>query len=332
MFMNLSTQYLGFALPNPFLVGASPLVYDLDTVKQLEDAGAAAIIMHSLFEEQIVRENIRGFPNFEDADKGIYPESSRFPLHPEAYLEHIQKLKESVDLPIFASLNGVHMGTWIEYAKLIEAAGADALELNLYFTPRSDSDTSNAIEKAALNIVKAVRESIHLPMAVKLTPFYTGLPRFVNRLHEAGARAAVLFNSFFQTDIDIESVSYRPHLPLSEPHALLMRTRWIATLHGRVPLDLCLSGGVHSHEDAVKAFMAGATTVQIVSSLLIKGPQFLSGFLEDFEAWMESHGYEEIDQLRGLLGFQNSSNTEALARGAYLRMLQSWNGEDLESH
>jgi dihydroorotate dehydrogenase (fumarate) len=330
--MNLATHYLGFALPNPFLVGASPLVYDLDTVKRLEDAGAAGIVMHSLFEEQIVRENIRGFPNFEDRKTGIYPESSRFPLHPEAYLEHIQKLKQTVAIPVFASLNGVHLGTWIEYARLIESAGADALELNLYFTPRSDSDTSNAIEKTALNIVHSVRESIGLPMAVKLTPFYTGLPRFVNRLHEAGARAAVLFNSFFQTDIDIESMSYRPHLPLSEPHALLIRTRWIATLYGRVPLDLCLSGGIHSHEDAVKAFMAGATTVQIVSSLLLKGPEFLRGFMEDFLNWMESHEFQTIDQLRGMLSFQSCSNTEAVARAAYLRMLQSWDGEDLERH
>lgn len=329
--MNLSTQYLGFTLSNPFLVGASPLVYEPDIVKRLEDAGAAAIVMHSLFEEQIVRDNVRGFPNFEETDAGIYPESGDFPLHPQAYLEHIQKLKESVDIPLFASLNGVHEGTWIEYAKLIEAAGADALELNLYLTPRSDCDTSNAIEKASLNIVKEVCNSIHLPVAVKLTPFYTGLPRFVKRLHEAGAEAAVLFNGFFQTDIDIESMSYRPDLSLSDPQALLIRTRWIATLHGRVPLDLCLTGGVHTPEDAIKSFMAGATTVQLVSSLLQKGPEFLPGFLKDVGAWMESHEFDHIDQLRGTLSFANCSNTEALARAAYLRTLQSWENPGLKS-
>lgn len=328
--MELATQYLGFELRNPFIVGASPLVYDVEGVKQLEEAGAAAVVMHSLFEEQIIRENVRGFPNFGDDKSGIYPESSRFPLHPEAYLKHIQKLKKTLAIPVIASLNGVHEGTWIEYAKLIEAAGADALELNLYFTPRSDTDTSNAIEKAALSIVKQVHSSIQLPVAVKLTPFYTGLPRFVNRLHEAGAGAVVLFNSFFQTDIDIESVSYKPHLPLSEPHALLMRTRWIATLHGRVPLDLCLSGGVHSPGDAVKGLMAGATTIQVVSSLLKEGPHFLRTFITDFQSWMTSHEYTHVDQLRGVLGFQNCSNTEALARAAYLRMLQTWDREDLQ--
>lgn len=322
--MKLSTRYLGFDLPNPFLVGASPLVYDLDMVRRLEDAGAAALVMHSLFEEQIIRENVRGFPHFEDRRTGIFPESSRFPLHPEAYLEHLQRLKETVKIPVLASLNGIHLGTWVEYAKLIEEAGADALELNLYFTPRSDLDPSSEIEKTALKIVRTVKENITLPLAVKLSPCYTGLARFVKRLHEAGAEAVVLFNSFFQTDIDIESISYKPHYPLAEPHALLIRTRWIATLHGRVPLDLCLSGGVHSPGDAIKAIMAGSQSLQIVSSLLTEGPDFLRGFLADFTRWMDEHGYEDLNQIRGVLGFQASTNPEALARAAYLRMLQSW--------
>jgi dihydroorotate dehydrogenase (fumarate) len=296
--MKLATRYLGFNLPNPFLVGASPLVYQLDMVRKLADAGAAAIVMHSLFEEQIVRENICGIAGAGDPKNGIYPESGRFPLHPEAYLEHIQKIKKAVSIPVIASLNGVRLGTWVEYAKLIGEAGADALELNLYFTPRSDKDPSGEIEKRALKIVRTVHENTGLPLAVKIAPFYTGLPRFVARLEEAGASAVVLFNSFFQPDIDIETMAYRPSLAVSEPHALLLRTRWVATLHGRTALDLSLSGGVNAPEDAVKGIMAGATTLQIVSSLLHEGP--------------------------GLLSFQQCANTEAMARAGYLRMLQDW--------
>lgn len=325
--MNLKTHYLEFELANPFLVGASPLVYDLDTVKRLEDAGAAAVVMHSLFEEQIIRDNIRGFPSLDKQGNGIYPESRNFPLHPEAYLDHLQKLKAAVHLPIIASLNGVHVGTWVEYAKLIEQAGADALELNLYFTPRSDTDPSSEIEKSALNIVSTVRENLSLPLAVKIAPFYTGLPRFVQRLEEAGARAAVLFNSFFQPDIDIEAMAYKEFLPISEPHALLLRTRWIATLYGRVNLDLSLSGGIESPEDAVKGLMSGASTIQVVSCLLNNGPDYLREFIDAFGEWMEGHEFESVDQLRGILSFANSSNTEALARAGYLHMLQSWKPE-----
>ena len=325
--MNLKTRYLGFDLPNPFLVGASPLVYDLDTVRRLEDAGAAAIVMHSLFEEQIVRDNVRGLHGFDGSENGIFPESSRFPLHPEAYLEHLQKLKDQTGIPVIASLNGVHVGTWVEYAKLIGQAGADALELNLYFTPRSDNDPSSEIEKNALNIVSTVSENTSLPLAVKIAPFYTGLHRFVNRLEEAGAKAVVLFNSFFQPDIDIEAIAYKPDFTLSEPHALLLRTRWIATLHGRVKLDLGLSGGVDSAEDAVKGIMAGATAIQVVSCLLNKGPEFLAEFIESFSTWMEHHEFVSVDSLRGILSFAQTSNTEALARAGYLHMLQTWKPE-----
>ena len=326
--MNLQTHYLGFDLSNPFLVGASPLVYDLDTVKRLEDAGAAAVVMHSLFEEQIVRDNVRGFPHLDKTRVGIYPESRHFPLHPDAYLDHLQKLKQSIKLPVIASLNGVHVGTWVEYAKLIEKAGADALELNLYFTPRSDSDPSGEIEKTALNIVSTVKENLSLPLAVKIAPFYTGLPRFVQRLEEAGAQAVVLFNSFFQPDIDIETMTYKENFSISEPHALLLRTRWIATLHNRVNMDLSLSGGIDSPEDAVKGLMAGATSIQVVSCLLKNGPDYLSEFIADFSNWMDRHDFESLDQLRGLLSFAQSSNTEALARAGYLHMLQAWKPED----
>lgn len=322
--MDLKTRYLGFDLPNPFLVGASPLVYDLDRVRRLEDAGAAAIVMHSLFEEQIVRDNIRGFSVPGESNGGIYPESHHFPLHPDAYLEHLRALKQHIGIPVIASLNGVHIGAWVEYARSIEQAGADALELNLYFTPRGDKSPSSEIERKALNIVRTVRENLSLPLAVKITPFYTGLPRFVSRLEEAGASAVVLFNSFFQPDIDIEAIAYKPNFAVSEPHALLLRTRWIATLHGRVKVDLSLSGGIAAPEDAVKGLMAGASTIQIVSSILTRGSGFLRGFIADFETWMERHEFTSVDQIRGLLSFAQSSNSEAMARAGYLHMLQTW--------
>lgn len=326
--MTQRTQYLGFDLPNPFLVGASPLVYNIGMVKLLEDSGAAAVVMHSLFEEQIIRENVRGFPDFGEPGKGIFPESSRFPLHPEAYLKHIAKLKEAVDIPVIASLNGIHIGTWVDYARLIEDAGADALELNLYFTPRSDMDPSHEIESSALEIVRTVYENIGLPLAVKIGPFYTGLPRFVSRLEEAGAKAVILFNSFFQPAIDVESITYKTADSLFEPHALLLRTRWIATLHGRTGLDLCLSGGVGQAEDAVKAVLAGATAVQVVTSLIQEGPGRLKDMIDGLSGWMKGHGFESLAQMRGLLSFKDASNTEELARAGYLKMLQSWNPED----
>ncbi len=320
--MKLATRYLGLHLPHPFLVGASPLVYEVETVQRLEEAGAAAVVMHSLFEEQVVRENVRGFGAVDPA--GVHPEAAGFPLRPRAYVEHIRRLKERVRIPVIASLNGVRPGAWTEYARQIEDAGADALELNLFSTPRGDHDSSAQIEQQALAVVRAVRDSVLLPLSVKISPFYTGLPHFVARLEEAGAAGVVLFNSFFQPDIDIEAIAYRPVLNLREPQGLLLRTRWIAALHGRTRLDIGLSGGVHSPADAVKGLMAGATAVQLVSCLLQRGPGYFAEFLADFGAWLRAHQFESVDQLRGVLSFVHSTNVEALTRAGYLRMLQGW--------
>lgn len=324
--MQLRTEYLGFDLPNPLLVGASPLVYELDTVKQLEDEGASGLVMHSLFEEQIVRENVHGLLG--EGAGGIYPESSDFPLHPEAYLKQLQRLKEAVSIPVIASLNGIHLGTWSDYARMIESAGADALEINLFFPPSGDTATSHELENAAQDIVRAVFQAVKIPIAVKITPFYAGLTRFINRLHESGARAVVLFNSFFQPDLDLDSMTWKPNLPLSESGALLLRTRWLATLHGRVPLDLCLSGGVHTHTDVIKGLAAGATAVQVVSAVLKDGPGSLGKLLQDMESWLEERRYNDVKQLRGSVSFARVSDTSALGRAAYLRMLQSWEKPD----
>lgn len=326
--MDLGTQYLGLKLANPFIVGASPLVYKVDSVRTLEAAGAGAVVMHSLYEEQIVRENVRGLPKTGSSRNGLYPEASRFPLQPKSYLEHISRLKDAVSIPIIASLNGIHLGTWIEYARKMEEAGADALELNLYFTPHSHVDSSSEIERKTLEIVKAVRENLNLPLAVKINPFYTSLPTFVASLKEAGASSVVLFNSFFQTDIDIESVSYKPNMAIHEPHALLLRTRWIATLYGRCNIDLSLIGGINSPEDAIKGLMAGASTVQIVSFILNNGPTFLTALIDIIVEWMEMRGYQSIDQIRGLLSFRDIEDPEATARASYLHALQSWRPKD----
>jgi dihydroorotate dehydrogenase (fumarate) len=320
--MNLCTRYLGLELPHPFLVGASPLIYDIDRACQLEEAGAAGLVMHSLFEEQIVQERIHGLGSGDEDDQP--PELRNLPLKPDAYLHHIEALKARLDIPVIASINGIHSGTWVEYARLIEQAGADALELNLYFTPRSDTDPSAEIENRIYAIVRSVKSQTRLPLAVKIAPFFTGLPRFVSRLEEAGAQAVVLFNSFFQPDIDIENMRYVDNLQLSQRDALLLRTRWLASLYGRTGLSLSLSGGVGTHEDAIKGLMAGATTVQLVSCLLRNGPPYLSQFLGQFADWMEKNQFETLDQVRGILSFVHSSNTESLCRADYLRVIQNW--------
>lgn len=323
--MPLRTQYLGFELPHPIMVGASPLIYDLDIVKQLEDAGAAAIVMHSLFEEQIVRDNVRGLrKSLDNSDYGPFPETKGLPLKPDRYLEHIIKLKEIVDIPIIASLNGIHLGSWVEYSKQMEEAGANALELNLNFLPRSNDDSSAEIENRAFQIVRNVKEGLNLPLAVKLSPSHSGLTRFIRKLEDAGSRGIVLFNEFFQPDIDIENLQYRSEIPFSDANALLLRTRWAATLHGRILSDISLSGGVRTAEDAVKAFMAGAQTVQVVSALIHYGPQHLQTLIQEFKDWMKSHHFENIEQLRGILSFMHCQDTESLARSAYIQTIQNW--------
>lgn len=322
--LDLRTQYLGLDLANPFIVGASPLVYNLETVKELEASGAAAITMPSLFEEQIVRETVKGFPTNGALSTGDPVDGNAFPLHPELYLEHLSRLKQAVSIPVMASLNGIHLGTWITYARRMEEAGADAIELNLYFTPGAHKQESKEIEDRHLEIVRSVREQLSIPLAVKINAGYTSIAKFVDSLEKAGASGVVLFNSFFQPDIDIENVAYEERAHLSEPNALLLRTRWAATLHGRTALDLCLNGGVKSPEDAIKAFMAGASTVQIVSFLLTNGPGFMTAMIDIFSEWMELHAYPSVESIRGLLSFKDIGDPESLTRAGYLRSLLSW--------
>jgi dihydroorotate dehydrogenase (fumarate) len=321
--MNLETRYLGLNLPTPFLVGSSPLVYELDTVLKLEEAGAGAIVMHSLYEEQILRRMNQGLPGLLEGSGEIHPESARFPLHPDAYLDHIRLLKKNLQIPLIASLNGLHPGKWLEYARKLEGAGADALELNVYFTPHAESQSSEAFEKQALRVVDSLCKRLSIPLAVKLSPVYAGLPAFLKQLAETGTRGAVLFNSFLQTDIDITSISYRPNNAIWENQDLLLRTRWIACLYGRTPLDLCLSGGVESVEDIVKGLLSGATSIQLVSALLEHGPSYLQTLKGGLAEWMNGSNFTSLNDMRGILSFERCGDPTEISRASYQSALQS---------
>ena len=330
--MDLRTQYLGLDLPHPFMPGASPMVDDLDVVKRLEDAGAAAIVMHSLFEEQIVREQSRTVQDMESnvnafaEATSFFPQASEFRLGPHEYLEQIRRIKEAVALPVIASLNGVTASGWLEYARLIEQAGANALELNAYYIATNPEESAADVEQRTLDIVAAVRRHVKLPIAVKLSPFHSSLANFATKLEAAGAQAVVLFNRFYQPDIDIEALEVVPQLKLSDPSELLLRLRWLAILSGRSKLELACSGGVHSGQDALRSLAAGAHTVQMVSALLRHGPAHLAMVREGVELWLEQHEYESLAQLRGSMNLARCPDPAMFERGNYMRILQSWRG------
>jgi dihydroorotate dehydrogenase (fumarate) len=323
--MDLSTTYLGFPLPHPLMPGSSPLVDDLDMVRRLEDAGAAAIVMHSLFEEQIVGEELATHhahkaPSESYAEALSYlPDPATFALGTHDYLEQLQKIKAAVAVPIIASLNGTTPESWIEYARLIEQAGADALEVNIY-----ELATDRAVA-----VVAAVREAVAIPIAVKLSPFYSSLAHLARRLERAGANGLVIFNRFYQPDIDAENLEVLPRLYLSSPNELLLRLRWLAVLSGQVRGSLAVTGGVHNAIDAIKAVMAGAHAVQIVSALLRRGPETLARLRSEMERWLEEHGYQSLRQMQGSMSYGRGPNPAALERANYMRILQSWRPEDV---
>jgi dihydroorotate dehydrogenase (fumarate) len=328
--MDLRTSYLGLDLANPFMPGASPMVDDLDTVRRLEDAGAAAIVMHSLFEEQIARERARTahdleayLETFAEA-RSFFPRPEEFRLGPEEYLEQLRRIKQTVAVPVIASLNGVTATGWIDHARLIQQAGADALELNIYHVATDPAEDGGAVEKRMLEVVETVHRAVKLPLAVKLSPFYTSLPSFARALEAIGVQGAILFNRFYQPDIDPDILEVVPQLKLSSSSELLLRLRWLAVLAGRTGLDLACSGGVHNARDAIKAIMAGATAVQSVSMLLKRGPGHLAILLNDTRDWLEQHEYESLAQARGSMSLAHCPDPAAFERGNYVRILQSW--------
>lgn len=322
--MDLETNYLGLNLPHPFVVGASPLVYDIECAMRLEAAGAAAIVMHSLFEEQLIQGRIRGFPDADGTDTYLSQEVSEFPLHPEAYLEHLSLLKRRLSIPVIASLNGVSEGGWTEYAKLCADAGADAIELNFFFFPSSMYESSQEMEDRALYLIRSITQHTGVPLSIKLNPFFTSLPHFLRQAEDAGVQGAVLFNRFFQPSLDPSGPSWKPDIGTSTPEELNLRLNWMATMYGRTQLDFALCGGIHSHIDAIRAIMAGADAVQIVSRLMREGPESLYDLLADLRLWMEANLFEDIGQLRGIASFLNVDHPEAHARASYFQLLKNW--------
>ncbi len=327
---DLSTKYLGLELKNPLVASASPLSEKVETVRQLEEAGVSAIVVYSLFEEQIVSESLeldhflsRDTESFAEAMTHL-PDIGKYSLGPEKYVEHIANIKGAVDIPIIGSLNGVSSGGWIDYAEKIQAAGADALELNLYYLPTDTAINGNELEAAYLSTVNDVSSKISIPLAVKLSPFVTAIPNFAQKLAQAGADGLVLFNRFYQPDFDLEELEVVPNLVLSASDELLLPLRWIAILQGRVPVDFALTSGVHTAEDMLKAMMAGAKVAMSASALLKNGVKYASQLLGDLEAWMVEHEYESIQQMQGSLSQESSGNDAAFERANYMKVLGSY--------
>ncbi len=330
--MDLSTSYLGLELPHPLMPGASPLGDDLDTVKRLEDAGAAAIVLRSLFEEQLTGEQLATHhyvehpaESFAEAPSYL-PRPEEFVLGPDDYLEHIRKVVEAVDIPVIGSLNGSTPGGWLEYAGLIAQAGAEALELNVYQVVTDPNEDSTEVEGRILDVVREVSGSITIPLAVKLSPHFTALPRLASGLADAGARGVLLFNRFYQADIDPENLEAVPTLRLSSSNELPLRLTWLGILSGTVNLSLGVTGGVHTGRDAVKAIMAGAHGVQLVSALLVHGPEYLATVRQDMARWLHEHEYPSLAAMRGNMNLLRCPDPEVYQRGNYMKVLQSWKG------
>jgi dihydroorotate dehydrogenase (fumarate) len=307
--MNLTTHYLGLELAHPFMPGASPLADNLDSVRELEDAGASAIVMRSLFEEQILRPRHAG---------------SGFAFGPDRYLEQLRRIKAAVSVPVIASINGTTTEGWLKYARLLERADADALELNFYHLATDPSEDAASVESRLLDIVAVLKESIAIPLTVKLSPFYSSLPNLASRLDRIGAQGLVLFNRFYQADIDPDELHTAPVLNLSTTDELVLRLRWLAILSASYQGSLAITGGVHHPIDAVKAIMAGADAVQMVSSLLENGVQHLAVVRKGFERWCEAREYESIDQVRDSMSLVHSPRPHAAERKNYLDILHSW--------
>lgn len=332
--MDLSTTYMGFELPHPLIPGASPLSASLDSVRQLEDVGAPLIVMYSLFEEQITREGVAVASSMETPKEcyaealSYFPEPESFSLGPEEYLEHVRRVKAAVSVPVIASLNGTTTGGWLRYAELIQEAGADGLELNLYGVAADPDESGEQVERRSLEVVRTVKESLSIPVAVKLSPFYSSLSNFARRLDELHVDGLVLFNRFYQPDIDVDALEVEPVVHLSDSSELLLRLRWIAILYGRVRSPLAVTGGVHTPIDAIKAVMAGAAVVQVVSALLRHGPGRLKQIHAGMLRWLEEHEYEplRLRQMLGSMSLLRTPNPGAYERANYARILQTWDG------
>jgi len=331
--VDLSTTYLGLPLKNPLVASASPLSKKVERVKQLEDAGIGAVVMYSLFEEQIIHEsraldyylNLGTYTNPEAMT--YFPEMDHYNIGPESYLELVTQLKKAVSIPIIGSLNGISTGGWVDYAHKIQEAGADALELNIYNVPTDLDRTAAEIEKSTVDLVREVRSKVHIPLAVKLSPFFTSLPNLSKRLVDAGANGLVLFNRFIQPDLDIETLDVITTLKLSTSDELRLPLRWVAVLYGKLNADLALTTGVHTGVDAIKAIMAGASAVMVASELISKGPGHAAAILTEIQTWMQSYEYESVQQMKGSMSQKAVAEPSAFERANYMKALTSFDNK-----
>jgi dihydroorotate dehydrogenase (fumarate) len=328
--IDLSTTYLGLQLKNPLVVSASPLSEDLDNLRRMEDAGAAAVVLHSLFEEQIHLESqdlshnlSRGTESFAEA-LSYFPDMADYNLGPEGYLEHIRQAKAALGIPLIASLNGTSSGGWTSYAREIEAAGADALELNIYFLPTDPQVPGTQVEQNYFDLVRQVKGAVTIPLAVKLSPFFTAMAHVGSGLAEAGADALVLFNRFYQPDFDLENLEVTPSLALSTSQELLLRLHWVAILFGRVRADLAVTGGVHGAHDVIKAIMAGAKVAMMTSALLKHGIEYLNLVHAEVVRWLHEHEYQSVRQMHGSMSQRSIANPSAFERANYMKVLRSY--------
>ncbi|MGB7540106.1 MAG: dihydroorotate dehydrogenase-like protein [Anaerolineales bacterium] len=327
---DLSTTYLGLKLKNPLVASASPFTKRLDTIRQMEDAGLGAIVMHSLFEEQITFESNEldhflnyGTESFAEA-LTYFPDLEKYNIGPEPYLELIRKARAAVQVPLIASLNGISSGGWVDYARRIEQAGASALELNLYYLPTDPNLSGAELEEEYLRLVRDVRAKIKIPLAVKLSPSFTAIPQIAKRMADAGVNGLVLFNRFYQPDLDLEKLEVVPRLALSTSADLLLPLRWIAILFGRVKADFALTGGVHTGQDLVKAVMAGANVAMTTSALVRNGLAHAQAILKEAEAWMVDHEYASVRQMQGSMSQKSAAEPAAFERANYMKALQSY--------
>jgi dihydroorotate dehydrogenase (fumarate) len=328
--LDLSTTYLGLKLKNPLAASSGPLCKDVGNILKLEDSGVSAVVLHSLFEEQINLESneLDRYLSFQTESYAeslsYFPDMTGYNVGPEGYVEHVRKAKEAVDIPIVGSLNGVSTGGWIKYAKMIEEAGADALELNIYYLPTNAELTGAQVEKMYCDLVSHVKASVKIPVAVKLGPYFSAIPNMARQLDQAGADALVLFNRFYQPDFDLENLEVVPNLVLSNSHELLLRLHWVALLYGSIQADLAITGGVHTAEDVVKSMMAGARVAMMTSALLRHGSDYVETLQTNLVEWMMDHEYESIQQMQGSMSARSVAEPAAFERANYMKVLSSY--------
>ncbi|MBK9707058.1 MAG: dihydroorotate dehydrogenase-like protein [Acidobacteria bacterium] len=328
--MDLSTKYMGLNLRTPLVVSASPLSENLDNIRRMEDVGASGVVIYSLFEEQITSDRLElhhhmtyGTDSYAEA-LTYFPEPSEFHLGTEGYLNHIRKAKEAVKMPVIASLNGTSAGGWTNYAKEMQQAGADALELNIYYIPTDVDLTGAQVEQTYLDILSMVREVVTIPVAIKLSPFFSSLANVARRLDEGGADGLVFFNRFYQPDISLEHLEVRPNIILSTPQALRLPMRWIAILHGRIKASLAATSGIHTAQDVLKIMMVGADAAMLCSVLYRHGIDHIKNMEREIETWMSEHEYHSIRQMQGSMSQENCSDPSEFERAQYVKALHSF--------